>query len=65
MSISFDRRYTNMTKAIPTVATVLLFALMLATGGAFAGGEGCSGKGKKGEEGGGTAAVTLPSQPLA
>jgi len=54
-----------MTKAIPTVATVLLFALMLATGGAFAGGEGCSGKGKKGEEGGGTAAVTLPSQPLA
>ena len=52
-----------MSKSIPALATTLLFALMLAAGSAFAGGQGCS-KDKKSEDGG-TAAVTLPSQPLA
>ena len=52
-----------MTKTTPILATALLFALMLAAGTAFAGGPGCD-KDKKGEEGG-SAAVSLPAQPLA
>ncbi len=53
-----------MNKISPMLAPALFFALMLAVGGALAGGEGCPGKGSKGDDGG-TAAVTGPFKPLA